>query len=81
MIPGMYLRHFECLVFTIIPFPVLSVGILGFKFCLLLLLFRLLCVMNYTIQSEITKMNKGGFCVSFSLEPPNEGKYVLYTGF
>lgn len=72
------LKHLERLVFTIILFPELSVGILGLKIFFACFVFRLLCVMNYTIQSEITKMNKGGFCVNFSLEPPNEGKCVLF---
>lgn len=34
--------------------------------------------MNYTTQSEITKMNKEGFYVNCSLGPPKDGKLKMF---
>lgn len=46
-------------------------------FIVLFLNFRSLYVMSFTTPSEITKMNRAGSFVSFSLGHRNEGKAVV----
>lgn len=46
-------------------------------FIVLFLNFRLLYAMNFTTPSEITKMNRAGSFVSFSLGHRNEGKAMV----